>query len=73
MCTLHLGRLQRFAQRQQTGAAREIFQIRAGEAGGPLGNHVEIDIFRERHVPRVNGQDPATAGDVRNRHIDEFV
>ncbi|CDM62571.1 hypothetical protein LPU83_pLPU83d_1201 (plasmid) [Rhizobium favelukesii] len=48
--------IERFAQRNQTGAPAEVFQIGTGEALRPFGQIVKIDISSERHLLGVDAK-----------------
>ena len=53
--------------RQQRGLVDEVLEIGAGEAGGPAGEHGEVDVGCERDVTRVHGEDldpPVDVGSV---------
>ena len=58
---------------QQRRLIQQIFQIRAGKAGGTLGHLTEIHILRQRLIVGVNGQDLLAALDVGQAHVDLAV
>ncbi len=69
----HRHRLDRAAQREHAGAADQILEVGAGEALGPLGHRVEVDVGGQRHIFGMDGKDVAAAGRVGDGDIDQFV
>ena len=61
------------ADRDQAGAANDVFQIRTGETVGLGGDPVQIDVVRKRHSGGVDLEDVFAAGLVRCADIDQFV
>ena len=58
---------------QQRRLVHEVFEIRAREAGGALGDGVEIHVVRKVLVPGMNLQDFLAPADIRQAHIDLAV
>ena len=58
---------------QQRRLVHEVLQIRAGKAGGALGDGVEVHIFRQLLVSGVDLQNGLASADIRQAHIDLAV
>ena len=60
-------------KRDQARTADDVLEVRTRKTVGTVGQTIEIDIRRQRHLLRLDAEDAATAGLVRHADIDEFV